>query len=708
MASVPPKNDTAPADPRKQLRARCAKAPTGPGVYRWLDDEGGVLYVGKAKNLRARLKSYVAAKPGKDLGPWKLSLIEKIRNVDWTIVGSELEALVLETNLIKEFRPKYNVLMKDGKNYVYVKVTAKDPYPSVEIVRQMEKDGSLYFGPHLRAVDTHRALDMVQDLVQYRACKESLALLNRGGDPSKLRPCLDYQIGQCCGLCAGAIDAAEYLSRIERLVAYFKGDYGPLIQRAKELMKQAAQLKQFERASHFRDTLASLEQMSERQIVSDTSGEDVDVFGVALLSGAVHAVLLRKRGGKLIGEESFSLMGRAENMDEALEQVLPQYYEASPDVPDAILVGADFPSRATLEELLSARRGKKVKVRVPERGTKSQLLSLAERNAQEKALKAEASWEADARNTEEALAALQELAKLPALPARIEGYDISHLGGTETVGSMVVAIDGKPRNDHYRNFTIRTLQEGDVDDYRSLREVLTRRFRHLVGGIKAEEARWAAEGVTVRRSKKADGEKVGECDVGVVAEKEGEIVAVATLGTTDGHCELAALRIDPPYVEGPLASFLVRKTLQGAKGKVYAVVDADLESSYAAIGFRHVQRAPAAFEGRVNERTLLMACDAKDQKPDASLTARPDLLVIDGGKGQLGVAVEALANWKLDIPVISLAKREEEVFAPGSSFPIPFPPDSPAKFLLMRLRDEAHRFANRHRKKRAWNTFVAD
>ncbi len=690
----------------KQLRARCAKAPTGPGVYRWLDDDDGVLYVGKAKNLRARLKSYVAAKPSKDLGPWKLSLIGKVRNVDWTIVGSELEALVLETNLIKEFRPKYNVLMKDGKNYVYVKVTVKDPYPTVEIVRQMENDGAQYFGPHLRAMDTLRALDTVQDLVQYRACKESLSLLNRGGDLSKLRPCLDFQIGQCCGLCAGAIDAVEYLSRIERLVAYFKGDYAPLIERARTLMNQAAQLKQFERASHYRDALQSLEVMAERQIVSDTSGEDVDVFGVALLSGAVHAVLLRKRRGKLIGEESFSLMGRAESIEDALEQLLPQYYEASPDVPETVLVGSDFASRGVLEELLSQRRGKKVKVRVPERGTKSQLLSLAERNAQEKALKAEASWEADARNTQEALSALQQLVKLEHPPARIEGYDISHLGGTETVGSMVVAIDGKPRNDHYRSFTIRTLQEGDVDDYRSLREVLTRRLRHLVGGIKAEEQRWNAEGIAVRKAKKDD--DVGECEFALVAEKEGETVAVAKVVDVDGHCELASLRVDPPYAEGPLASFLVRKAVASAKDKVYTIVEPSLESSYAAIGFRPVQRAPKAFEGRVNEQAVLMSCEPKDQKPDVSLSARPDLLVIDGGKGQLGVVVDALKNWKLDIPVISLAKREEEVFEPGNPFAIPFPPDSPAKFLLMRLRDEAHRFANRHRKKRAWNTFVQD
>ncbi len=686
------------------LRKRVSKAPTGPGVYRWLDHEDGVLYVGKAKNLRSRLRSYVAEKPSKDVGPWKLSLIGKIQNVDWTVTRSELEALVLETNLIKEFRPKYNVLMKDDKNYVYVKVTAQDPYPTVEIVRDLAKDKALYFGPHLRAMDTRRALDMVQDLVQYRACKESLSLLNRGGDPAKLRPCLDYQIGQCCGLCAGVVPAEDYLGRIERVVAFLKGDYAPLIERAQSLMAQAAQLKQYERASHFRDTLQSLELMAERQIVSDTSGENVDVFGVALLSGAVHAVLLRKRGGKLIDEQSFALMGRSESLPETLEQLLPQYYEASPDVPDAIFVGDDFPSREAMQELLSERRGKKVKIRIPERGTKSQLLSLAERNAQEKALKAEASWEADARNTEEALNALRQLVGLPMPPKRIEGYDISHLGGTETVGSMVVAIDGKPRNDHYRNFTIRTLQHGDVDDYRSLREVLTRRFRHLLGGIKAEEQRWIHEGVTVKKQK-TEAEAV-TCVLTAI--KDGEEVGVIELTERDGSCELTRLHVDPSYADGPLASFLVRKAVQNAKEKVYVVTDAALESSYAAIGFRHVQRVPKTFAERDLTEKILMVCDPKDQKPDPSLTSRPDLLVIDGGKGQLSTAIEALANWKLDIPVIALAKREEEVFAPGRDGPIPFPPDSPAKFLLMRLRDEAHRFANRHREKRAWNTFVQD
>ncbi len=718
----------------RHLRARVAKAPQSAGVYRWLDPEGTVLYVGKAKNLRSRLRSYVAPRPGKDLGPWKLSLIAHIADLDWTVTGNELEALVLETNLIKELRPKYNILMKDGKNYVYVRVTVQDPYPIVEITRDLAKDKAQYFGPHLRAMDIHRALDMVQDIVCFKACAQSLSILNKGGDMSKLRPCLDHQIGQCCGLCAGVVSPEDYLWRIEQVIRFLKGDYAPLIARAKELMKQAATEKKFEKATHFRDTIQSLELMAERQIVSDTSGEDVDVFGVALLSGAVHAVLMRKRGGKLIDEQSFSLKGRAESIAEAVEQFLPQYYEASPDVPSIVLLAADFPGRTALQELLTERKGKKVSIRVPERGTKSQLLALAQRNAQEKALQAEASWEADARNTETALQELQELLKLPELPQRIEGYDISHLGGTETVGSMVVATGGKPRNDHYRSFTIRTLQEGDIDDYQALREVLSRRLRHITGGFQNETERWAEAGITFGKALKAEEgtiketiarypDELSQSDISykqfLVARHEGEIIGFVRLREHPGDItELASLWVDDPQRGQQLGYFLARLILRTLKkGKVYVRIFATLESYYASVGFRHVIRPPKLLQEKIEKATkddvehrdrIVMVYDALQHKTDLSLSAKPDLLVIDGGKGQLSTVVDVLANWKLAIPVIGLAKREEEIFVPDRMEPLTIPQDSPAKFLLMRLRDEAHRFANRHREKRAWKTLLTD
>jgi excinuclease ABC subunit C len=721
------------------LRKRTAKAPDSPGIYKWMNAEGTVLYVGKAKNLKNRLKSYVNKGAEKGLGPWKLSLLKQIADFDVTVVNSEVEALVLETNLIKELRPKYNVMMKDDKNYVYVQITVQDPFPRVEVVRRIEDPKARSFGPFISAFDTRRSLDMLNELFSYRACKASIDALNRAkGDQEavygtgKLRPCLDYQIGQCNGLCAAAISQDEYRARLDHVIHFFKGDYKPVIERARELMMQAASEKKFERASKLRDLLQVVENMQEKQIVSDTSGENADVIGLALLSGKVQVVIMQKREGKLIGEQQFGLAGSAESMSEVLEQFLPQYYESIIDLPDAVIIGEDFEDRKIFEEYLTKRRGKNVKVIVPERGAKSQLLKLAETNAHQKATQAEASWEADQRNTEAALEELARILDLKAPPKRIEGYDISHTGGAETVGSMVVFCDGKPKNDFYRSFTIHSMRSGVVDDYRALKEVLTRRLRHTAGGLHAEEEQWNENGVTFRKAHKdEDGiiheiierhpRELSQSDLSykqfLVALHEGNIVAFARLREHDGKLlELSSLWVEEEFRGGKLGQFLARKLLHSLKkGKVYVRVGEALEQYYASVGFRHVLKSPEVFQKRWEAykkehpdavERLVMVYDTLQHKPDVSLSAEPDLIVIDGGKGQLGVGIEVLKNFELDIPVIGLAKREEEVFVPGKSVSVLFPSDSPAKFLLMRLRDEAHRFANRHRQKRAIKSAV--
>lgn len=719
-----------------QLRRRVAKAPEAPGIYRWKDAEGDVLYVGKAKNLRNRLKSYVNKGAEKGLGPWKLSLIQQIADVDVTVTNSEVEALVLETNLIKELRPKYNILMKDGKNYVYVEITVEEPFPWVDVVRKMQNNKARYFGPFVSTFDTRRSLDMLNELFAWRACKQSVDALNRAkGDSEavygtgKLRPCLDYQIGQCCGTCAGAISSEEYRARIDEVMHFFKGNYKPVIARAHECMLEAAGQKRFEKAAELRNLLKSVEAMQERQIVSDTSGENVDVIGLALLSGKVQVVIMNKREGKLIGEQQFNLMGSAESVAEVLDQFLPQYYESVIDLPEAVIIGEDFAAREAFEELLTERRGKKVRVIVPERGGKSRLLELAEENAQAKAKQAEATWEADQRNTERALEELMSVLDLPGIPKRIEGYDISHTGGTETVGSMVVMCDGKPRNDHYRSFTIHSMQRGAIDDYRALREVLTRRLRHAAGGIGVEEEKWNEGGIEFGKARKNEEariqsiiaeypEDLSQQDIEykqfLVARHESDIVGFVRLREREGGLiEFSSLWVDEAYRGQRLAQFLGRKILRSVKkGKVYIRIAADLEQYYAHIGFRHVIKPPKIFQDWMetvqredpDRPRLIMVYETQQHKPDVSLSAVPDLIVMDGGKGQLGVGVEVIKEFNINIPVIGLAKREEEVFVPGKSVSVLFPPDSPAKFLLMRLRDEAHRFANRHRSKRAKTT----
>lgn len=631
-----------PQDHLKELRSRIAKAPQKPGVYRWISGSGEVLYVGKAKNLRNRLKSYVQKKRDPSIGPWKLALRANIADVDWTVTETELEALILETNLIKDLKPKYNVLMKDDKNYVYVRISIKDPYPTVSMIRRIEDDGAKYFGPFLSAHHIHRTLDMLHEVYGWRACERSLGVMN-SKNPASARqprlPCLNSQIGKCNGLCTGKISQEEYRKRIDAMTRFFKGDRSDVLIKLKEKMQRAVGKKLFEDAVKLRDTLHYIESLEEQQIVADTSGADTDYIGVALLSDKAHVVVLRERGGKIISERSYALGGRADTHGEVLGQFLPQYYIALDDIPDTVVCAESPADQETLEQWLNEKRRtkKRITIHVPERGKKSKLLLMAEKNAEEKVKQQLARWEAETQKVDDALTELKNMLDLPEKPKRIECYDISHLGGTETVGSMVVFIDGKSRNNHYRSFTIRTMKNGVIDDYKALKEILVRRLRHLA----EREKEWLKE-------------------IPIALEKN---------------------------------------------KKLYVVVHRELESTYAGHGFQYVRSAPKELRSKLGDDEIAMVFE-KRKKPDASLNATPNLLILDGGKGQLNIGIALLKNMKLEIPVISLAKREEEVFAPGNPDPVPFPKDSEGRFLLMRLRDEAHRFANNHREKRLKNALL--
>jgi len=698
-------------DRLKELRSRITKTPTDPGIYRWIGAGGDVLYVGKAKNLKNRLKSYVQKNPDLSIGPWKLGLIKKITDVDWTVTETELEALILETNLIKELKPKYNVLMKDDKNYVYVRIAVQDPYPVVSVIRRIKDDGGKYFGPFLSAHHIHRTLDMLHDVYGWKACGRSTDYLNRTfssskrippkrdervekpfdqaqdklrelrreaertkskhvasektvsetsraastasidssaadglardcaqHDVQKIKPCLDFQIGKCNGLCAGKITQEEYRKNIDAMMRFFKSDRSDVLVKLKEKMQRAVEKKLFEDAAKLRDTLNYIESLEEQQVVADTSGANADYVGVALLSDKAHVVVLRERNGKLVGERSYALAGRADTHGEVLGQFLPQYYIATEEIPETIICAQEPEEREMLEAWLTEQKRRKVALRIPERGKKSKLLTMAEKNAEEKVRQQLARWEATAKKVDDALTELKDMLHLPEKPKRIECYDISHLGGTETVGSMVVFIDGQSRNNHYRSFTIRTMKKGVIDDYKALKEVLVRRLRHLTDDTK----KWLKQ-------------------IPITLEK---------------------------------------------KKKLYVVIHQELESAYAGHGFQYVRTAPKELMNKIEDNEIIMMLEKK--KPDVSLSALPDLLVLDGGKGQLRVGVDVLKNMELQIPVISLAKREEDVFSPESPDPVPFSEDSEARFLLMRLRDEAHRCANNHREKRLKNALLKE
>jgi len=685
-----------------ELRTRIAKAPQKPGVYRWLGTDGTVLYVGKAKNLRNRLRSYVQKDAASTLGPWKTSLMTKVTDVDMTVTENELEALILETNLIKEIKPKYNVLMKDDKNYVYVRIGTKLPYPTIDVVRQMSDDGAKYFGPFLSSYDLNRTLDLLHDIFRFRACSASIDALNAGRTPQ--RACVEAQIGQCNGLCSGKMEQDDYRKSIDEVMRFLKGDRGATITELKRLMQDAAAGKKFERAAKLRDVLAHIASLEEQQVVSGTDGNTVDVIGIAFMGNGkakAQAVVLRIRNGKLIEERSIMLSGETEDMREGLEQFIPQYYAGETDIPEIIVI-ADTPEGiVAINAWLVQRRGGSVEIRVPERGKKSKLLAMAEDNARRKIEQQFAKWESAVRNVETALQELQKALNLKEAPKRIEGYDISHLGGTETVGSMVVMKNGKPANAEYRSFTLRTVHAGEIDDYKALREVLRRRLKHCAP--KTESA------ITVKKLPKKERVQWREGKTTLAMPKgwREELLMVS-----EDNRELLTMDLRRKNPKTPLyafAHFQAKKTdalhrtldaVEHALGKseLYLVIPETIDEDILALhGFLpSAKPVPEEFTPPTNTRTY----HRRKTVADPSLSAAPDLLVIDGGKGQLGAVLEVLKELSVEIPVIGLAKREEEIFLPKSSLPVNLPKDSQAQYLLQRLRDEAHRFANAHREKR--------
>lgn len=711
---------TATSDTRQAiLRRRVAKIPTDPGVYRWLDADKNVLYIGKAKNLRNRMKTYV--QDGLRRSPWTEIMVRQIADFEVTVVRSELEAFILESNLIKQLRPKYNVLLKDDKGYVYVRVSVHERYPRVDVVRRLENDGAKYFGPFLGARSTHQTLDMLDSILTYRVCKKSLDTLNAGKPLSTSTPCLDHQIGKCAGLCIGSLTETQYRERIDHIVRFFRGNFASVKTKAQEDMKNAALEKKFEKAARIRDVVRFIDDLEQRQIVSDASGDNADIFGIALSHGKIQVVLLRQRDGKLVEQMAFPLRGEADTPADALAQFLPQYYEDTQDLPDIVILGEMFPEAELLTTWLTQRRGKIVKLLIPERGKKSKLLEMAERNAEEKVQQQFAAWEAEIKTVEGALTELAFLVRLPEPPRRIEGYDISHLGGTATVGSMVVFVNGKPKREHYRSFNMKTVQDGAIDDYKSIKETLRRRLKYLTHDLKTEEEKWKAKDITFGKVRKEEREKAlaiiraqtfshlevdyGEC---IVARKDGEIVACGNLHRhPSGRTELFSVWVGDDMRGDKLGQVISRMLLKRVqKKKIYLGTKPSLEEYYADIGFRHVINPSPELVTEINRNVpafasdIIMMYDGKGHQSDVSFSERPDLLLIDGGKGQLSAATEVLDDLGLTIPVAGLAKREEEIFLPGESSPLAVASGSPARFLLQRVRDEAHRFANAKREKR--------
>ncbi|MBN1814120.1 MAG: excinuclease ABC subunit UvrC [Anaerolineae bacterium] len=449
------------------IRSQVETMPHKPGVYIMRDASDTVIYVGKAVDLRSRVRSYF--QPSSWENDKVRSIASEVVELEFIVTESELEALILEANLIKQHRPRYNVRFKDDKRYPYIKITSTAPYPKVFITRRMEQDGSRYFGPYTSSAAVHQTLDLLRRSFPYLTCNREIA----GQDE---RPCLYYDIRLCLGPCIGAVTQEEYRAMIQGLARFLEGRSEEVLADLEKRMHSASEALDFERAATLRDQLQSAQHIVERQKVFSSITTDQDVVAFAREEGDACVQVFFIRGGKLLGREYFVLEGtQDEDEREIMAAFLKQFYEEAAYVPSEVLLPTRLEEALVIEQWLKNKRGAKVTLRVPRRGQKRELVAMAAENASETLAALRAQWQADAHKHEQAMAEIQETLELPKPPTRIECYDISTTQGTEIVGSMVVFVHGVPRKSDYRRFVVRSVH--GQDDYASMREVLERRFR---------------------------------------------------------------------------------------------------------------------------------------------------------------------------------------------------------------------------------------
>jgi excinuclease ABC subunit C len=474
-----------------QLQATLAKLPTKPGVYLLKDPRGVVLYVGKAQNLRNRVRQYWQKSHA--LQPLRIEYeIDRVADVEYTMTDSVSEALLLEATLIKRHQPRFNVRLKDDKSYPYIKVTLGDDFPRIERTRKLPNDGSRYFGPYASASSVDEAMNLIRRLFPFRTCTIEI----KEGKRALARPCLLYHIKRCQGPCIEAVSKDAYRADIDQVMLFLEGRQEQVARRLRSDMVAASDATDYERAAALRDKIRAIERTMESQKMAAFARADTDVLGYARQGAWAAVQLFAIRDGKTVARDVFVLENVGDGSDdEALSAFIKQYYAAASTVPPRVLLPRLPPDIDELVQLLEVRRGKRVAVSVPQRGEGRALMELAARNASETLARETARWLADQGKT---LAALEELATALQLPAgppvRIECYDISTIQGTNTVGSMVVFEEGRPRSGEYRRFRVRTpaVSAGRPDDYASHREVLRRRFYRALEGEEgsAEELRW--------------------------------------------------------------------------------------------------------------------------------------------------------------------------------------------------------------------------
>ncbi|MBR1391321.1 MAG: excinuclease ABC subunit UvrC [Lachnospiraceae bacterium] len=451
------------------IQEELKKLPDQPGVYIMHDAEDVIIYVGKAVSLRKRVHQYFQASHNE--GIKKEQMVKKICRFEYIITDSELEALVLECNLIKEHRPKYNTMLRDDKTYPYIEVTLGEDFPRVLFCRSIKKDKSKYFGPYSSAGAVKDTIDLLKKLYQIRSCNRCLPR-----DIGKERPCLNYHIKQCPAPCQGYISAEEYRKQVDGVLDFLNGNYQPLLRELEQKMQQASDAMEFEKAIEYRELRNSVRQIAQKQKITSSGGEDKDVLALAADDRDAVVQVFFIRSGRLIGREHFYVSVANEDTEsQILPSFIKQFYSGTPYIPQELMLQADVEDATVIEDWLSKKRGQKVTLRVPRKGMKEKLVELAEKNAQ---LVLSQDREKIKREEGRTIGAMKEIAGWLHMEglSRVEAYDISNINGFETVGSMVVYEKGKPQRSDYRKFKLRTVT--GPDDYASMHEVLTRRFSH--------------------------------------------------------------------------------------------------------------------------------------------------------------------------------------------------------------------------------------
>lgn len=452
-----------------QIEEELKKLPSKPGVYLMHDEEDTIIYVGKAVSLKNRVRQYFQSSRVRSS---KIEqMVSKISRFEYIVTDSELEALVLENNLIKEHQPKYNTMLKDDKTYPFIKVSIAEAYPRVFVSRSMKKEKAKYYGPYTSSKAVKDTIDFVQKLFRLRTCNRNLPK-----DIGKGRPCLNYHMGQCNAPCQGLISQEEYQEQVNKAIRFLEGDQEPVIQMLEKKMKDAAERMDFESAMEQRDLIESIQQISQRQKITQSDGEDRDIIAAATDKQDAVVQVFFIRGGKLIGRDHFYLrVAMNDTKSSILNSFLKQFYSGTPFIPRELVLQTEVEDHEVLEEWMTKVRGSKVYIKVPKKGTKEKLVELAEKNAE---MVLEQDRERIKREEARTIGAVQELEELLGLPqiTRIEAFDISNTSGIESVGSMVVYENGRPKRSDYRKFKIKWVK--GPNDYASMEEVLTRRFCH--------------------------------------------------------------------------------------------------------------------------------------------------------------------------------------------------------------------------------------